>query len=208
MGKSKVTSVLLLSIIIFVIMLAFFVMDFKAAISETKFESYVSNASANNPSDPLYIDFSGGLYVYVMGDDDLSLELKDLMVKKLREKWSGIFEANSLEKNYDKQALIVTLRDRKISYNPFFPSARVEIILYYSSSGNTTGFEDFNNKKRLFANFERSGMVIGGRSELTDDTKGIISLRAYRKYLAEEITKNIVKQLPSGGEITEYRNAT
>ncbi|HEY9247473.1 MAG TPA: hypothetical protein VIO11_11560 [Candidatus Methanoperedens sp.] len=40
-------------------------------------------------------------------------------------------------------------------------------------------------------------MVICGRSELTDSTKGIISLRAYRKHLADEITKNIV-QLPSG----------
>jgi hypothetical protein len=89
----------------------------------------------------------------------------------------------------------VTLHDREISYNPFYPSARVETIFYYSPSGNTSNFEDYKDGWPLFS--RGSGMYLAGRLELTDATKGIISIKAYRKYLAEEIVKNIIQQLPS-----------
>ena len=48
--------------------------------------------------------------------------------------------------------------------------------------------------------FENTGSPKGeklmdGELELEDSTKGIISLKAYRKHLAEETAKNIVDQI-------------
>ncbi len=201
MRVSKVISALLLTGIIAVFIAAFLFLDFRAATSETKIESNVNNASANAPLDSLKVNSSGGLYVYVMEDDDLTQELRHSLTNKLRENGNSILEANSLEKNYDRQILIVALRDRKISYNPFYPSARVKTIFYYSSSGNTTNFKDFKDGKSFVSYFEKSGMVLDGQSELRDTTKGIISLKAYRKYLADEIVKNIIQKLPSQQDI-------
>ena len=196
MKRSKTLSVLFFTIIIASIISAFLFLDFRAATSETKTESYVYNASAEAPSGHLKVDLSSGPYVYVVVDDDLTQELRHSLINKLREKWNGILEADSLERNYDRQVLIVALRDREISYNPFYPSASVETIFFYSSSGNITNFKDFKDGKSFVSYFEKSGMELDGRSELRDTTKGIISLKAYRKHLAEEITKNIVQQLP------------
>lgn len=192
MRRSKVISALLLIGIIAVFITAFLFLDFKAAISGTKFESAVINTSSTAP-----VNLSGGLYVYMMEDDDLTQELRYSLINNLSEKWSGILEANSLEKNYDRQVLIVNLRNREISYNPFYPSARVETIFYYSPSGDTINFKAFKDGWPHYSYFEKNETVLVGRLNLTDTTIGVVSLKAYRKYLAEEIAKNIIQKLPS-----------
>ncbi len=192
MRISKVIPALLLIGIIAIFITTILFLDFKAAISGTKFEYAVINTTL----DPLKVNLSGGL-VYVMKDDDLTQELRHSLINNLSEKWSDIREANSLEKNYDRQVLIVTLRDREISYNPFYPSARVETIFYYSPSGDTTNFKAFKDGWPHHSYFEKNEMVLVGRLNLTDTTIGVVSLKAYRKYLAEEIMKNIIQKLPS-----------
>ena len=192
MRRSKVISALLLIGIIAVFITTILFLDFKAAFSETKFESMVLNTSSADP-----VNLSVGLYVYVMEDDDLTQELRLSLINNLTEKWNGILEANSFEKNYDRQILIVTLRNREISYNPFYPSARVETIFYYSPSGDTTNYKAFKDGWPHYSYFEKNEMVLVGRLNLTDNTIGIVSLKAYRKYLAEEIMKNIIQKLPS-----------
>ena len=132
-----------------------------------------------------------------MEDDDLTQELRHSLINNLSEKWDGILEANSLEKNYGRQVLIVTLRNREISYNPFYPSARVETIFYYSPSGDITNFKAFKDGWPHHSYFEKNEMVLVGRLNLTDTTTGVLSLKAYRKYLAEEIVKNIIQKLPT-----------
>ena len=192
MKASKVTSALLLTGIIAIFIAAFLFLDFKAAFSETKFESMVLNTSSTPP-----VNLTGGFYVYMMENDDLTQELRRSLINNLSEKWNGILEANSLEKSYDRQILIVTPRDREISYNPFYPSARVETIFYYSPSGDTTNYKAFKDGWPHHSYFEKNEIVLVGRLNLTDTTIGVVSLKAYRKYLAEEIMKNIIQKLPS-----------
>ncbi|NJD78654.1 MAG: hypothetical protein FIB08_16420 [Candidatus Methanoperedens sp.] len=193
---AKTIFALFLTAVTAVIILAFLFTDFGDSTSETKIESHVANASSDTQSGNLEVNLSGRLYVYVVEDDDLTQELKYLLIRNLSEKQNGVLDVNSLRKNYDGQVLIVMIKDREISYNPFFPSAKVETIFYYSNTGNADTFENCSDHKPLMAYFEKSGTVICGISGLTDSTKGITSLKAYRKHLAEEITKNIVQQLP------------
>lgn len=169
---------------------ALLLLDFRAATSVTQTHSQVRRYSAGD----FQIDLAGGLYVYVEGDDDLARELRSQLAEKLRQQGIQVFEADALKEEYDRQTLIVTLLDRKLSYNPFYPSASLESLFVYSSSGDSTYFESFKTGEPV-VHLSTGQLLIVGKSTLNDTTKGVISIKAYQRYLAEGIANIIIQEL-------------
>ena len=85
-------------------------------------------------------------------------------------------------------------------YTPFYASSNLNLAFFYTSTGEDTKyFEQFKNGNEsvIFVN-DGSGkgkMLMDGEIVVQDSTKGIISLKAYRKHLAEEAAGKTEEQL-------------
>ncbi len=197
MGEDANTKKILLAVLILAVVLSsFFVLDFKAAKSETRANSRIAAYSTGEPQ----IDFPGRIYLYVEGEDVLSGFFREKIRAELEKAGMDVEDAESFEEMYDSQALLVNVRDFEGLYTPVYASSSLEIMYFYSSTGeDTIYFEKFNegNVTRVFKNTgSREGeKLMDGELELQDSTKGIVSRKAYRKHLAEEAAKNVVDQL-------------
>jgi len=192
----------LITVAIIIFVPAFLFLDLRAATSRTNVDSQVNSHSIGEPK----IELASGLHIYVEGKDDFASRLRAVLTEKFREDKIKTLNSESLEAKYDGQVLAVAILNRSVSYNPFYPSASLGVLFTYSSSGNTTYFNTLKSGKSTVANLstDKSGegeLLIEGRLNLTDNTNGIISLKAYQKHLAEEIASNIIQKLASARRV-------
>ncbi len=197
MGEDANTKKILLAVLILAVLLSsFFVLDFKAAKSETSVNSHASAYSTGEPQ----IDFPGRIHLYVEGDEALSGFIREKIKAELEKAGMDVEEAETFKEKYDSQALLVNVREPELLYTPLYASSSLEIMYFYTSSGEDTQyFEKFKegNVTRVFKNTgsQEGKKLVEGELELQDTTKGIVSIKAYRKHLAEEAAKNVVDQL-------------
>lgn len=197
MAENTAAKKILLSVLILVVALSsFYVLDFKAARSETRANSVVSAYSTGNPQ----IDFPGRIYLYVEGEDSISKSLRESLESKLEKADMKVSVTDAVEEKYDSQILLVNVSKHDGLYTPVYASSDLNILFFYTSTGEDTKyFEQFKegNVTVAFVNtgFREGEKLIRGDMELQDSTKGIVSLKAYRKHLAEEAAKKTVEQL-------------
>jgi hypothetical protein len=194
--NTAVKKISLFVLILAVVLSSFYVLDFRAAQSETRTNSAVSAYSTGDPQ----IDFPGRIYLYVEGDDSISKSLRESLGAELEKEGMEVSVASAVEEKYDFQALMVNVSKRDGLYTPVYASSDLNILFFYTSTGEDTKyFEQFKegNVTVVFVNTgSREGeKLIRGDIELQDSTKGIISLKAYRKHLAEEAARKTVEQL-------------
>ena len=210
---SRLAMILLLFSIVIVSLVSIMFLDFRAVTSETKIDSQViTDRFTVTPSDTKIdsqvgiasnkaeIDLTGELYLFVEKDDGLSEVLKSRLEETLQENAVEIHEIEKLEKKYDGKVLMVALLKQDVSYNPFFTSANLNVLFSYSSNGNTSYFEALKRGDSPVYIMEHKGLFIEGQQQLTDDSRGIISLRAYQNHLADEVAKDILLKLRSGNK--------
>jgi hypothetical protein len=197
MAENTAAKKILLSVLILVVALSsFYVLDFKAARSETRANSVVSAYSTGNPQ----IDFPGRIYLYVEGEDSISKSLRESLESELEKADMKVSVTDAVEEKYDSQILLVNVSKHDGLYTPVYASSDLNILFFYTSTGEDTKyFEQFKegNVTVAFVNtgFREGEKLIRGDMELQDSTKGIVSLKAYRKHLAEEAAKKTVEQL-------------
>ena len=196
---SRLALILLLFSIVVVSLVSIMFLDFRAATSETNIASEVTIASYYPAStNKAEIDLTGEVYFFVEEDDGLSEVLKSRLEETLHENGIQIHEIEKLENKYDGKVLMVAILKQDVSYNPFFPSANLNVLFSYSSNGNTSYFEAQKRGDSPVFIIEHSELFIEGQQQLTDNTRGIISLRAYQNHLADEVAKDILLKLRSG----------
>lgn len=196
---SRLALILLLFSIVVVSLVSIMFLDFRAATSETNIASEVTIASYYPAStNKAEIDLTGEVYFFVEEDDGLSEVLKSRLEETLHENGIEIHKIEKLENKYDGKVLMVAILKQDVSYNPFFPSANLNVLFLYSSNGNTSYFEALKRGNPPIYIMEHKGLFIEGQQQLTDDSRGIISLRAYQNHLADEVAKDILLKLRSG----------
>ena len=191
---SRLALIVLFSSIVIVSFVSIMFLDFRAATSDTKIDSQVGIASSNKAE----IDVTDELYFFVKEDGRLSEILKSRLEETLHENGIEIHEIEKLENKYDGKVLMVAILKQDIFYNPFFPSANLNVLFSYSSNGNTSYFEAQKRGDSPVFIIEHNELFIKGQQQLKDNTRGIISLRAYQNHLADEVAKDIFLKLRSG----------
>ncbi|HIH95851.1 TPA: hypothetical protein HA338_18225 [Methanosarcina acetivorans] len=196
MAENTGTKKILLSILAFAIVFSsFYILDFKAAQSKIQTNSRVSAYSSGDPM----INFPGKIYLYVEGDDSISKSFRESLKAELEKAGMKVSIAGAVEEKYDSQALLVNVSKDGL-YTPFYASSDLKLLFFYTSTGEDTKyFEQFKERNEPVI-FENKGSgegekLIHGDMNLQDSTKGLVSLKAYRKYLAEEAAKETVEQL-------------
>jgi hypothetical protein len=184
------------SILVFVIVVcsasAFLFLDFKVATSETVVNSEVGTYRSGQ----LEIKLASELHVFVEGEGGLTEELKSTLTEKLRGRGVEVLMSESLKEKYGRQALLVALLDEEVSYNPLYTASALEVLFFYSSDGNTTYFDAFKSGEQVTVEIGLGNLLMKGTLTLADTTRGVISLKAYHRHLAEEAVENIIQRLP------------
>ncbi|MCQ1534223.1 hypothetical protein FTO70_00630 [Methanosarcina sp. KYL-1] len=181
-------------LILAVVLSSFFVLDFKAAKSETRTNSMISAHSTHEPE----IDFPGRIYLYVEGDEALSEPLGEYLRAELEKAGMEVSVSRTFEEKYDSQALLVNIAEPEGLYTPVYASSSLNLMFFYTSTGeDTLYFEKFKegNVTVDFRGSRKGEKLIDGELELQDSTRGLVSLKAYREHLASEAAKKTVEQL-------------
>jgi len=180
--------------LILIFAISLFSLNYKLSTSETKVNESTSEFSSHN----YVIDKSLTLYLYVEDRDALGRYLESSIINSLEKEGYIVELVQEFKDNYDNQTLLVSLPEKNIKYNPFFPSSRIRMVAYYTSTGDTKYFNDFkkeNNPPVVMAAEEgyQGELIIVSKIVLDTNSKGIISLKAYREELSKSLGISIGK---------------
>lgn len=128
------------------------------------------------------------------------MNLNEKLRKDLEAAGSKVVIVDSVEEKYDSQTLLVNISIDNWLYTPVYASSSINLVFFYTSTGEDAKyFEQFKggNKSVVFMNdgSTQGKKLMDGEIKLQDSTKGLISLKAYKKHLADEASGEIVKQL-------------
>ena len=194
----KRTALLILALVLVSVVIAFVCLDFNESRSETtgdiKTVSLVRGQAAINLTD--------GFYVFIVtadGDDGIVKELNKTLISMLNELGAEcvgaeILQDDELTDRYDAQVLVVDLSERDVSYMPFYATANLTAFSFYSSNGNISWRTKEDPVVMIMAESEE-GLWMRSKINKIDSTRGIISLKAYEKHLADEIAKVVINEL-------------
>lgn len=197
MFENPVKKKIFLIILVFAVILSsFYMLDFKAAWGKTQANSVISSYSSGSPE----LDFSDHIFLYIEGDDALTVNLKEKLRKDLEAAGAKVVIVNSVEEKYDSQTLLVNISRDNWLYTPVYASSNLNLVFFYTSTGEDIKyFEQFKegNKSVVFMNdgSTQGKKLIDGEIKLQDSTRGLVSLKAYKKYLATEASEEIVEQI-------------
>lgn len=197
MSENPAIKKIFLSMLVFAVILSsFYILDFKVSQSDTQTNSVVSSYSSGNPQ----FNLSDQIFLYVEGDDALKADLREKLRKDLEAAGSEVVIVNKVDKKYDSQALLVNISKDNWLYTPVYASSNLNIVFFYTSTGKDTKyFEQFKegNKSIVFANGSstQGEKLMNGEIKLQDSTRGLVSLKAYKKHLTTEVSGEVVQQL-------------
>nr|QNO57872.1 hypothetical protein OIIBKNPK_00008 [Methanosarcinales archaeon ANME-1 ERB7] len=195
---NKRTALLILALVLVSVVIAFVCLEYNESRSETtgdiKTASFVRGQAAINLTD--------GFYVFIVsadGDDGIVKELNKTLISMLNELGAEcvgaeILQDDELMDRYDAQVLVVDLSERDVSYMPFYATANLTAFSFYSSNGNISWRTKEDPVVMIMAESEE-GLWMRSKINKIDSTRGIISLKAYEKHLADEIAKVVINEL-------------
>lgn len=128
------------------------------------------------------------------------MELKEKLRNDLELTGAEVIPVNKIDGNCDSQALLVNISRDNWLYTPVYASSNLNIVFFYTSTGKDTKyFERFKegNKSVVFINDSsmKGEKLMDGEIKMQDSTRGLVSSKAYKKHLATEASREIVKQL-------------
>ena len=195
---NKRTALLILALVLVAVVIAFVCLDFNELRSETtgdiKTASLVRGQAAINLTDGFYL-----FIVTADGDDGIVNELNKTLISMFNELGAEcvgaeILQDDELTDSYDAQVLVVDLSERDVSYMPFYATANLTAFSFYSSNGNISWRTKEDPVVMIMAESEE-GLWMRSKINKIDSTRGIISLKAYEKHLADEIAKVVINEL-------------
>ena len=180
--------------LILIFAISLFSLNYKLSTSETKVNESTSEFSSHNYE----IDKSRTLYLYVEDRETLGRHLESSIINSLEKEGYIVELVQEFKDNYSNQTLLVSLPEKNIKYNPFFPTSRIRMVAYYTSTGDTKYFNDFkkeNNPPVVMVAEEgyQGELIIVSKIVLDTNSKGIISLKAYREELSKSLGASIGK---------------
>ena len=177
---------------------SFLWLDFRLARSSTKVNAQASTYSIGiengSKLDPL-----DQLAIYIKGEDGFAAALRQQTISKLdpNPEFGNI---TSLEKPLDQSdhpVLYVETQDRSIFWTPFFSRSRMTVYLAYATDGDIS----WRGKNDTVMHMQGSPAVrVESTYQVNDTTLGLVSRKAYQKFLAGQIAIKISQTL--GGSFT------
>jgi hypothetical protein len=196
-GKKRIIAALVVVLLVaFGVSLVY--LDFGLFRSESSVTSQAATFAFMEPEPVL----SGVVYLYVDGNDPLSMALEAELEQELRGLYAEVQSFGNLKAQFDGPVVAVYVIGEDQFYTPFYSKADAEVLYVFSNSGSTRYFEDFVRSEfgatEPGVNFSSSdGPQLMEKATITVRTsmKGLFSLKASRRPLAEKVAAEIVTKL-------------
>ena len=177
---------------------SFLFMDFGASRSETS----VNSRAAKFVCGEEVAKVSGDIYLYVDGGEEFDSVLGDELERELEGIASRLIEVAKLKDEFDGQLVAVTVIWEDIDYTPLYSRAEMNILYFFSSSGESEYFKKFKREKSggkdviVRFNCSKGPQVIKkGEISFRDTSYGIFSLKYYNRHLADRLASEIRAEL-------------
>ncbi|MFO7967014.1 MAG: hypothetical protein R6U44_05385 [Archaeoglobaceae archaeon] len=190
--RKGIVIVIVLALSLIVVASSFVFLNFGLYRSETVANQQVTSASTSEPEVELQ-----NIYLHVVRGDPISNELE----KGLKEELQQSGEVKSfinLKENFDGPVVAAKVLRTNIFYTPFYSQAEVDVLFFFSSTGNTTYFQKFvraefggENVPVIFNSQQGPQLIVKGKINVKDTSYGVFSIKNYHSRLAEEITSRI-----------------
>lgn len=199
--KSRNRSVLrwggLVLAVLAVLALAFALLDFRIARSQTRANTQGGTGTAGERQDIGQLH-GQKLILFVEEQEPFSDALRRQLRPALAD--SDLFGEVEVVTDFDQQmpeaTLVVRVNRADILYTPVFARADIEAELFYSSNGDLSFIE---RGSFVFQREEGDRVEVQSRqtAELADETIGVISGPAYMNHLARETVEAFMSRLNS-----------
>jgi len=171
--------------------LAFATTDFHAMESNTAADVTVGTARATNTTVPL----DRPLQLVVLGDGPVAAQLGPALSNGLSPRFADIELADEPAAAYPGAVLVVDVEEAGLDYDPFSPTADVVLEFAFVGSGNGTRARQFVTEDQLLVITNRDRYVLKGDLALRDESRGIVTLPAYRKHVTERLVERLSASL-------------
>lgn len=188
MEKGRVIAVSM-SVVVF-LAAAFWFLDLRVASSETGAQAQWSTVSfgRGNPADP-----GDGLALYITGNNGISETLSAGLRQSLQTT-PGIGPTDlltSLPSNSHRPTLVVESTGTDGIWTPVYARSALHVHVSYASNGDLS----WRGKPIIARSDEGPGIFVDGEIAITDVTRGVVSHRAYERYLGEQLGGEVGKLL-------------
>lgn len=189
---TRVRTLILLAAALVVLALAFLLLPFRLAYSNTHLAANVGSGHTSGQPEPFY-----PVAVWIEEKDSLSTLLRDRLVEKLAA--TGRFNPVVLDSDRpgpgDAPLLRVWISKPGLSWTPFYAQTRGEVRFGFSTyspdvslvTGEPFLFTSKNGAEYLYAS--------RGEIELNDQTYGLVSLPGYWQWIADKTAQEIVARM-------------
>lgn len=190
--RRRIVIVIVLALSLILVASSFIFLNFGLYQSETIANQQMESFSTNEPE----IEFQD-IYLHVVRGDPISNELE----KGLKEELQQSGEVRSfinLKEEFDGPFVAAKVLRTNVFYTPFYSQAEVDVLFFFSSTGNTTYFQKFvraefggENVPVIFKSQQGAQLIVKSNIRVKDTTYGVFSIKSYHSHLAEEITSRI-----------------
>ncbi len=171
---------------------SFLFLNFGLIQSETVTNQQMESFSTNEPE----VEFRD-IYLHVVRGNPIGNELE----KELKEELQRSGEVKSfvnLKEVFDGPVVAAKVLRTDIFYTPIYSQAEVDVLFFFSSTGNTTYFQKFvdaefggKNVPVIFNSQQGAQLIAKSKIKLKDTTYGVFSINNYHSHLAEELSNRI-----------------
>lgn len=173
---------------------SFGALEFGVARSDVRDSGRVDLAAVNRSN----ANLSGEVRLVVRGDDRLHAALERRLAGTLRGRGVGVTRVDDRKRRYAGPVLAVTVTRRRVGYNPLTPSATLTARFEFSSTGNTSYFEEEEHNGTASVPTGQNAFLIDGRVRTTDSTRGLVSYPAYLERLGRAVADGVAERFLVG----------
>jgi hypothetical protein len=177
---------------------SFLFMDSGASRSETSVNSRAEKFACMEE----VANVSGEIYLYADGGEEFDSVLGDELEEELDGISSRVMEFAKLKDEFDGQLVAVAVIWDDIDYTPLYSQAEMNVLYFFSSSGESEYFKKFKREKFggkdvvvRFNSCQGPQIIKKGEISLKDISYGVFSIVYYRRHLADRIASNVRDEL-------------
>jgi hypothetical protein len=172
---------------------AFTTLDFRALDSQTATDASVTTTQGNQATAPL----EEPLQLVVLGGGPVAEGLGDELEAELAGPFAAVNQSAAPIQPWDGPVLVVGVTESAVQYNPVTPRARVQATYGFVGSGNATLATDFATGGSPPVDASRHPYVTHGQVTVTDSSRGLVSLPAYRDHVRTRLAAALAESLTS-----------
>lgn len=180
-----------------VIVLAFWLLNFRAAVSNTDAQHNSVTTSIGERL-PDAMQQREKITVVISGDGRLADALRGSLAEQIRKASLGEVEVvRELKPDFPNPVLVVEVDQPGMFWTPFFATTQFPIHAGYASNGDTSFVSD---TPAIYNNVDGPVLTLSADYQMSDRSYGLMSYPGYHQFLADYLAQSITETVKKAYE--------